>query len=179
MLEFVHPNSKNGVSSHEMARSLGITQKSAWFLLHRSGRPCRRAPSPSSTAKLRSTRPSSAARPATCTRPSIGLASEYDHKVVDHAEKYVDGQVHVNGVENFWSLLKRGLHGTYVSVQPWDLFRYIDERVFTYNERDLTDLDRFLVVLGTVAGRRLTYKALRGPRITSLSDCCCGGMPGQ
>jgi ISXO2-like transposase domain len=109
----------------------------------------------------------------------IGLAGEYDHKVVDHAEKYVDGQVHVNGVENFWSLLKRGLHGTYVSVQPWDLFRYIDERVFTYNERDLTDLDRFLVVLGTVAGRRLTHKALRGPRITSLSDCCCGGMPGQ
>ena len=91
-----------------------------------------------------------------------GLAGEYDHKVVDHAEKYVDGQVHVNGVENFWSLLKRGLHGTYVSVQPWHLFRYIDERVFTYNERGLTDLDRFLVVLGTVAGRRLTYKALTG-----------------
>lgn len=84
------------------------------------------------------------------------------HEVVDHAEKYVDGQVHINGMENFWSPLKRGLHGTYVSVQPWHLFRYIDERVFTYNERKLTDLDRFLIVLGTTAGRRLTYTELTG-----------------
>jgi transposase-like protein len=79
-------------------------------------------------------------------RSYSGLDEEYVHEVVDHAEKYVDGQV----------------HGTYVSVQPWHLFRYIDERLFTYNERKLTDLDRFLVVLGTVAGRRLTYKALTG-----------------
>jgi len=91
-----------------------------------------------------------------------GLDDEYVHEVVDHAEKYVEGRVHVNGVENFWSLLKRGLHGTYVSVQPWHLFRYLDERTFTYNERKLTDLDRFLIVLSTAAGRRLTDKALTG-----------------
>jgi transposase-like protein len=216
-------NSKNGVSSHEMGRSLGITQKSAWFLLHR----IRLAMQTGTFAKLdgeievdetfiggkaRNMHKNVRARKITGTggkgkvivagvlqrggeiraavvpdtrRPTLqagvrehvekgsavysdslqsyfGLAGEYDHKVVDHAEKYVDGQVHVNGVENFWSLLKRGLHGTYVSVQPWHLFRYIDERVFTYNERGLTDLDRFLVVLGTVAGRRLTYKALTG-----------------
>jgi hypothetical protein len=91
-----------------------------------------------------------------------GLAGEYAHKVVDHAEKYVDGQVHVNGVENFWSLLKRGLHGTYVSVEPFHLFRYLDERVFTYNLRDLTDLGRFMTVLGMASGRRLTYAQLTG-----------------
>jgi transposase-like protein len=216
-------NSKNGVSSHEMARSLGITQKSAWFLLHR----IRLAMQTGTFAKLdgeievdetfiggkaRNMHKNVRAKKITGTGGKdkavvagvlqrggelravvvpdtrratlqagvrehveqgsavysdalvayIGLAGEHDHKVVDHAEKYVDGQVHVNGVENFWSLLKRGLHGTYVSVQPWHLFRYIDERVFTYNERGLTDLDRFLVVLGTVAGRRLTYKALTG-----------------
>src|SRR5215216_5171213 len=214
-------NSKNGVSSHEMGRSLGITQKSAWFLLHR----IRLAMQTGTFAKLdgeievdetfiggkaRNMHKNVRARKITGTggkdktivagvlqrggeiraavvsntkrdtlqggirehvekgsavysdalQSYIGLAGEYDHKVVDHAEKYVDGQVHVNGVENFWSLLKRGLHGTYVSVQPWHLFRYIDERVFTYNERGLTDLDRFLVVLGTVAGRRLTYRVL-------------------
>jgi transposase-like protein len=216
-------NSKNGVSSHEMGRSLGITQKSAWFLLHR----IRLAMQTGTFAKLdgeievdetfiggkaRNMHKNVRARKITGTggkdkaivagvlqrggeiravvvpdtrratlqagvrehvekgsavysdafKSYIGLAGEYDHKVVDHAERYVDGQVHVNGVENFWSLLKRGLHGTYVSVQPWHLFRYIDERVFTYNERDLSDLDRFLVVLGTAAGRRLTYKALTG-----------------
>jgi transposase-like protein len=92
----------------------------------------------------------------------VGLAGEYDHQAVDHAVKYVDGRVHVNGMENFWSLLKRGLHGTYVSVQPFHLFRYLDERVFTYNERELTDLERFMEVLGTVAGRRLTSAELTG-----------------
>jgi len=95
-------------------------------------------------------------------RSYSGLDDEYIHEVVDHTEKYVHGQVHVNGVENFWSLLKRGLNGTYVSVQPFHLFRYLDERMFTYNERKLTDLDRFLVVLGTAAGRRLTYTELTG-----------------
>jgi transposase-like protein len=193
-------NSKNGVSSHKMARSLGITQKSAWFLLHR----IRLAMQTGTFAKLdgeievdetfiggkaRNMHKSKRAKKITGTggndkaivagvlqrggevravvvsdtrRATLqagvrqhvekgavvysdalqsynGLAGEYDHKVVDHAEKYVDGQVHVNGVENFWSLLKRGLHGTYVSVQPWHLFRYMDEQVFTYNERDLTD----------------------------------------
>ena len=65
---------------------------------------------------------------------------DYDHDVIDHAEQYVDGQVHTNGIENFWSLLKRGLNGTYVSVEPFHLFRYLDERMFTFNNRDATDL---------------------------------------
>jgi transposase-like protein len=216
-------NSKNGVSSHEMARSLGITQKSAWFLLHR----IRLAMQTGTFAKLdgeievdetfiggkaRNMHKDVRARKITGTggkdkaivagvlqrggemragvvsdtrRSTLqagvrehvemgsavysdahsgysGLDNEYAHKVVDHAEKYVDGQVHVNGVENFWSLLKRGLHGTYVSVQPFHLFRYIDERVFTYNKRGFTDLDRFVMVLSMAAGRRLTYKALTG-----------------
>jgi transposase-like protein len=216
-------NSKNGVSSHEMARSLGITQKSGWFLLHR----IRLAMQTGTFQKLdgeievdetfiggkaRNMHKHTRARRITGTggkdkaivagvlqrggemRAAVvsdtrratlqagvrehvetgsavysdawvgysGLDNEYAHKVVDHAEKYVDGQVHVNGVENFWSLLKRGLHGTYVSVQPFHLFRYLDERLFTYNERGVTDLDRFLMVLSTVAGRRLTYKALTG-----------------
>ena len=84
------------------------------------------------------------------------------HEVVDHAEKYVERKIHVNGVENFWALLKRGLHGTYVHVAPFPLFRYLDERMFTLNERDLDDLGRFIVVVSTVAGRRFTYAGLTG-----------------
>jgi transposase-like protein len=86
----------------------------------------------------------------------------FDHRTVDHAEHYVDGVVHTNGLENFWSLLKRGLNGTYVSVKPFHLFRYLDERAFTFNERDLDDLGRFQMVLRAVAGRRLTYAQLTG-----------------
>jgi len=91
-----------------------------------------------------------------------GLEADFDHRVVDHAERYVDGNVHTNYMENFWALLKRGLHGTYISVQPFHLFRYLDERAFTFNQRDLTDLGRFTVVLQAVAGRRLTYSQLTG-----------------
>ena len=91
-----------------------------------------------------------------------GLNRDYDHGVVDHATRYVIGRVHVNSVENFWTLLKRGLKGTYVQVAPEHLFRYVDERVFTYNQRDLTDFGRFVAVLGQAAGRRLTYAALTG-----------------
>jgi transposase-like protein len=58
-----------------------------------------------------------------------GLAGEYQHQIVDHASRYVDGKVHTNGMENFWSLLKRGLNGTYVSVEPFHLFRYLDVQV--------------------------------------------------
>jgi hypothetical protein len=65
-------------------------------------------------------------------------------------------------MENFWSLLKRGLHGTYISVEPFHLFRYLDERVFTFNLRDLTDYDRFASLLRAVAGRRVTYTELTG-----------------
>jgi hypothetical protein len=86
-----------------------------------------------------------------------GLDALYSHETVDHVERYVDGRVHTNGIENFWSLLKRGLHGTYVSVEAFHLFRYLDERVFTYNQRGLGDYGRFEAVLGAVTGRRLTY----------------------
>ncbi len=91
-----------------------------------------------------------------------GLSSDYAHETVDHAIEYVNGHVHSNGIENFWSLLKRGLHGTYVSVEPFHLFRYLDERVFTYNTRELTDLGRFALVLRSVSAKRLTYTALTG-----------------
>jgi len=82
--------------------------------------------------------------------------------VVDHAVLYVDGQVHTNYMENFWSLLKRGLHGTYISVEPFHLFRYLDERVFTFNMRDMNDYGRFTTVLRAATGRRLTYAGLTG-----------------
>ena len=85
-----------------------------------------------------------------------GLDSEYAHKIINHAEKYVDGAVHTNGMENFWSLLKRAIKGTYVSVEPFHLFRYLDEQSFRYNERHDTDAGRFHKVLGSVAGKRLT-----------------------
>ena len=90
-----------------------------------------------------------------------GLA-EYTHKVVDHAETYVDGVVHTNRMENFWSLLKRSIKGTYVSVEPFHLFRYLDEQSFRYNERHLTDGERFAKVLGSISGKRLTYARVKG-----------------
>jgi transposase-like protein len=92
----------------------------------------------------------------------IGLSDDFDHGTIDHAEKYVEGRIHTNGLENFWSLLKRGLHGTYVSVDPKHLSRYLDERVFTYNMRHLDDYGRFSTVLRAVSGRRLTYAELIG-----------------
>ena len=91
-----------------------------------------------------------------------GLDAEYVHNVVDHAETYVRGHVHTNGLENFWSLLKRGIQGTYVSVEPYHLFRYLDEQAFRFNERENEDKDRFAKTLGAVAGRRLTYDELTG-----------------
>jgi len=216
-------NSKNGISSHELGRALGVTQKSAWFMLHR----IRLAMQTGSFDKMngevevdetfiggkaRNMHPAERARKITGTggkdktivvgvrerggvvRASVipdtrrstlhahvhenvahgsavytdalksysGLSGDYEHETVDHAEVYVDGQVHTNGLENFWSLLKRGLHGTYISVQPFHLFRYLDERVFTYNQRDLTDLGRFTMVLSLASNRRLTYAELTG-----------------
>lgn len=83
------------------------------------------------------------------------------HSYVDHGgAKYVEGRVHTNGIENFWALLKRGINGTYVQVDPVHLFRYVDERVFTYNLRKLNDFDRFRTVVQHVTGRRLTYAEL-------------------
>jgi transposase-like protein len=214
-------NSKNGISSHELARSLGITQKSAWFMLHR----IRLAMQTGTFNKLsgqvevdetyiggkaRNMHKHVKARKITGTggkdktvvagalqrngevraevlpdknRPTLqghvkkhvaegaalytdlhqgyrGLDAIYGHETVDHAHEYVDGQVHVNGMENFWSLLKRGLHGTYVSVAPFHLFRYLDERVFAFNLRDHSDYGRFEAVLRAVSGRRLTLAEL-------------------
>jgi transposase-like protein len=91
-----------------------------------------------------------------------GLSEDFAHQVIDHAEKYVDGQIHTNGLENFWSLLKRGLHGTYISVEPFHLFRYIDEQAFRYNNRNVTDAERFAAVMKQIVGRRLTYAQLTG-----------------
>jgi transposase-like protein len=91
----------------------------------------------------------------------VSLDTDYAHHVIDHAEKYVDGQVHTNGLENFWSLLKRAIKGTYVSVQPFHLFRYLDEQAFRFNNRrDMNDADRFSAVICNIVGRRLTYKDL-------------------
>lgn len=92
-----------------------------------------------------------------------GLDGDFVHQVIDHAEAYVDGQVHTNGCENFWSLLKRSLKGTYVSVEPFHLFRYIDEQVYRYNNRKpMSDADRFGYLLRKVVGKRLTYAELIG-----------------
>lgn len=90
-----------------------------------------------------------------------GLDAEYKHQVVDHAVKYVDGRVSTNTLENFWSLLKRGLHGTYVSVEPFHLFRYLDEQMFRFNNRKyMNDSQRFKMAMGQVSGKRLTYTEL-------------------
>jgi transposase-like protein len=220
-------NSKNGISSHELGRALGVTQKSAWFMLHRirlamqsktfeqlSGevevdetfvggkvgfmkrdarerRGITKHGGGSSyktvvvgmrergTGKVRAQvipdAKGETLKPAVHAavkagsaiytdqwRGYTGLESRFDHQTVNHAETYVDGRVHTNGIENFWSLLKRGLNGTYISVEPFHLFRYLDERVFTYNLRDHTDFGRFSAVLGAVSGRRLTYAEVTG-----------------
>ena len=217
-------NSKNGISSHELGRALGVTQKSAWFILHR----IRIAMQTSSFLRLsgevevdetyiggkarnmhkrdrarkgikgtamagktpvmgmleRGGRVKAEVVPnvkAKTLRPRVkesvengstvytdalssynGLGVRFTHKTIDHAEKYVDGRVHTNGIENFWAILKRSLNGTYISVEPFHLFRYLDERVFAFNQRAYTDYGRFEAVLGAVNGRRLTYAGLTG-----------------
>jgi transposase-like protein len=96
------------------------------------------------------------------------VGSDYVHKVVNHLEKYVDGTVHTNGIENFWALLKRGLGGTYVSVEPFHLFRYVDEQAFRFNTRKdengvkISDGARFANAMSRVGGHRLTYSQLTG-----------------
>ena len=216
-------NSKNGISSHELGRALSVTQKSAWFMLHRirlamqtgtfdkldgtvevdetfiggkarnmhkhvrarkitgtggkdktvvvgvkqRGGEMRAAVVPDTKGPTLKSHVVAKVELGTAVYTDTlssysGLDKDFEHATVDHAECYVDGQVHTNGAENFWSLLKRGLHGTYVSVEPWHLFRYLDERVFTFNQRDLTDLGRFTMILSLVSGRRLTYAALTG-----------------
>lgn len=216
-------NSKNGISSHELGRSVGLTQKSAWFVLHRVrlamqtktfdrlsgeievdetfvGGKAKFMHPHKRHAKIKGTGPTDKTpvvgvlnrggdiratvvpnmRTGTLARyvrhhvePGStvysdssygydGLAADYDHGVVNHAVRYVDGRVHTNGLENFWSLLKRSLKGTYVSVEPFHLFRYLDEQVFRFNARKDNDLGRFVTVAARVSGRRLTYKELTG-----------------
>jgi transposase-like protein len=92
-----------------------------------------------------------------------GIAPEYRHEIINHLQHYVDGRVHTNGIENFWSLLKRGLNGTYIAVEPFHLFRYVDEQVFRYNNRrNMTDGARFTKAMNHIAGHRLTYAQLTG-----------------
>ncbi len=222
-------NSKNGISSHELGRSVGLTQKSAWFVLHRirlamqigsfdkfdgevevdetyvGGKIANMHHEEAEIARMRgkdqksivagSLRrsdegPSQVRAQVVATRGKtdlIGqvrdnvepgstvytdalsiyrsLAGEYDHAAVDHAIKYVEGRITTNGIENFWSLLKRGLNGTYVYANREHLHRYVDERVFTFNERGDTDLGRFRTVLSRISGRRLTYDELIGNAI--------------
>jgi transposase-like protein len=225
-------NCKNGVSSYEIHRALGVTQKSAWFMDHR----IRLSLQNPSTAKLQGhvevdetyiggkARFMHKDKRAKMTVPGLpkggankvivggildrntrkvrtqilqnrerttlhalvkdnveygsylntddchsywGLDKEYVHQIVDHAERYVDGQIHTNGLENFWSLLKRGLKGTYVSVEPFHLFRYLDEQMFRYNHRGnrevpVNDADRFKLAVSGILGKRLTYQQLTG-----------------
>lgn len=97
----------------------------------------------------------------------MALAKDFVHEMVNHLEGYVNGRVHTNGIENFWSLLKRSLNGTYIAVEPFHLHRYLDEQMFRYNNRatkdnPLSDSDRFLLAMHQVAGKRLTYAELTG-----------------
>ena len=226
-------NCKNGISSWELHRSLGVTQKTAWFMLQRirlafkngiigklgsEGGPvevdeCFIGPTPGKMHRSRRLKLETAMN-GTLKTPIIGMldrgtrqvrakvipnikrdtlqneilnnvvrvgrvytdnAAAYDnlhlkafvHETVNHVEEYVRGQVHTNGIENFWSLVKRGLRGTYIAVEPYHLDRYLDEQVFRYNNRatkdnPLTDSDRFLLALSQVANKRLTYKELTG-----------------
>ncbi|MFZ1011594.1 MAG: IS1595 family transposase [Candidatus Sulfotelmatobacter sp.] len=221
-------NCKNGVSSMEIHRALGITQKAAWFMLQRlrlaiqddfygsklgSGGGEVEVDESFIGGKARNMHLSERKRRITGTgtkdktavmgilerggkiRTTVvpnrkrhelqsqvrkhveagaalysdallsyeGLATDYAHKVVDHALQYVDGRVHTNGLENFWSLLKRGISGTYVSVEPFHLFRYLDEQSFRFNTRkDMNDGQRFKLAMSQIGGKRLTYTELTG-----------------
>lgn len=91
------------------------------------------------------------------------MENDYRHLVIDHAKCYVEGTVHTNTLENFWSLLKRGISGTYISVEPFHLFRYLDEQAFRFNNRrDMTDSDRFDLAVRQIVGKRLTWAEVTG-----------------
>jgi len=218
-------NCKSGISSYELARDLGIQQKSAWFMLHRirlamqtgsfeklsgeveadetfvgglekfkheskklkqgrgySGKTAvmglvgrggeARARVIPNTAKstLHGEVKENVKRGSTVITDSLlsyrGLQGEYTHEFVDHAIEYVRGNIHTNKAENFWSLLKRTLKGTYVHVNPDHLAAYLDEQTFRFNNRESKDADRFVKTLGSVAGRRVTYDELTGKTAT-------------
>lgn len=214
-------NAKNGISSYEIHRALGIMQKSAWFLMHR----IRLAMQQGSFNKLsgeveidetvigglsRNMHISKRKRLGTggagkvavmgllerhgevraqvvpnvrreTLQPAVrenveqgaqlytdkwvaytGLSVDYLHDVINHSETYVRGRVHTNGIENFWSLLKRCIKGTYVSIEPFHLFRYLDEQTFRFNSRKGTDAMRFVLALQSIVGKRLTYEQVTG-----------------
>jgi transposase-like protein len=218
-------NCKNGISSCEVARAIGITQKSAWFMLHRIRKTLQddfaggrlggevEADETFIGGKARNMHIAKRERRITGTggkdktavmgilerggkvRTTVipnrkkaqlqaevkkhveagsalytdallsyhGLAGDFAHQVVDHAVEYVNGRIHTNGLENFWSLLKRGINGTYVSIEPFHLFRYLDEQSFRYNNRkNMGDQARFEAAMKNVAGKRLTYNELTG-----------------
>lgn len=91
------------------------------------------------------------------------MDGEYAHEIINHAEEYVRGNVHTNGMENFWSLLKRSINGSYVSVEPFHLFRYVDEQAFRFNNRkDMNDSDRLDIAVRQIVGRRLTWAEVTG-----------------
>jgi transposase-like protein len=214
-------NAKNGISSHELGRALGVTQKTAWFMSHR----IREAMRTGTFQKLSGTVESDEtfvggeaknmhahirerkirgrgavgkrivhgmlerggevrANVIEAVDPGnlypiiisnvekganfytdehtayVGLDRYYVHEAINHAEAYVRGQVHTNSLENFWSLFKRCLRGTWTHVAPFHLQRYADEEVFRFNHRKTDDGDRFSDLLGRVAGRRLTWRQL-------------------
>ena len=226
-------NCKNGISSYEIARALGITQKSAWFMLQRirlamHNKDVVKLGGNGAEVEVDETFIGGAARfmhkdkhqrkilhrgGVQDKTPVMGILErggrvhanviptrrkhdlqgeirkhvkahsaiysdalmsyqglehqDFTHQVIDHAERYVDGQVHTNGLENFWSLLKRQLKGTYISVEPFHLFRYVDEQVFRFNNRAtkdnyVSDLARFFRVMSHVVNRRITYQELTG-----------------
>jgi transposase-like protein len=227
-------NCKNGVSSYEISRTLGITQKSAWFLDHRirlmlgaptaeklggegggpvevdesfhggspknwslSKRASNKRFAPPGTKEPhektavvglldRKTRQVRAKVIPKVTREVLqdvildsveGKSTVYTdgwkaysqlktldfvHETVNHLDEYVRGEVHTNGIENFWALLKRGLKGTYVAVEPFHLDRYVTEQVFRYNNRKMKDADRFDLAVRGMVGKRLTYAEVTG-----------------
>jgi transposase-like protein len=219
-------NCKNGVSSYEIHRDLGVTQKTAWFMLQRIrlalqddnagmlggevevdetfiGGKARNMHVAQKKRRITGTGGKDktivfgmverggkvktqvvASRKRDSLQPEIrkhveagsalysdallsyqGLANDYAHQVIDHAVSYVEGNVHTNSMENFWSLLKRGIHGTYVSVEPFHLFRYLDEQAFRYNNRkELNDAGRFDLAVSQIVGKRLTYAEVTGKR---------------
>jgi transposase-like protein len=230
-------NCKNGISSYEVHRAIGITQKSAWFMDHRirfalgmgpaegklSGHveadetfvggkarnmhAWKRAQKITGTGgkdktmvmgilerggkvrtKVVENRKKKALQAEVREHVEAGSAlytdalqsynglDEFQHQVVDHAVEYVRGNVHTNGLENFWSLVKRGLNGTYISVEPYHLFRYLDEQMFRYNNRNdetgtpLNDGDRFDLAVRQIVGKRLTWDRLTGKEVDTPSQ---------
>jgi transposase-like protein len=216
-------NAKNGVSSYEVHRAIGVTQKTAWFMLQRirlamqtgtfeklkgdveidetfigglgrhmhPGRRRRLGPGTGGVGKtvvlgflerggkartmLIPSQRRSTIDPTVRQHVESGsqvftdelssydkLSPDYLHQVICHAEAYVRGKIHTNGMENYWSLLKRMLKGTYVSVDPVHLFRYLDEQAFRFNNRKTNDSARFLKAAFAIIGKRLTYDELIG-----------------